>query len=41
MLALERIFWTVLAVLLCVTGFVAPILVDARHWWPRNTKRPR
>ena len=28
-----------LAILLCLAGIVTPILVDARHWWPRKPKR--
>lgn len=28
-----------LAVFVCLAGLVAPILVDARHWWPRKRKR--
>jgi len=26
-------------VLLCLADMVGPILVDARHWWPRKPKR--
>lgn len=28
-----------LVVLVCLAALVAPILVDARHWWPRKPKR--
>jgi hypothetical protein len=28
-----------LVVFLCLAGMVAPILVDAHHWWPRKPKR--
>ncbi len=27
---------TVVLVLVCLAGMVAPALVDARHWWPRK-----
>ena len=27
-----------LVLLVCVAALVAPILVDARHWWPRKPK---
>jgi hypothetical protein len=28
-----------LVVLLCLGAIAAPILDDARHWWPRKPKR--
>jgi hypothetical protein len=31
----------VLVILACLIGLAAPVLVDARHWWPRTAKRER
>jgi hypothetical protein len=30
---------TVFVILACLVGLVAPMLVDARHWWPRKPKK--
>jgi len=34
----RSLFFTV-AILACLAGLLAPLLVDARHWWPRKPKR--
>jgi hypothetical protein len=34
-----RGFLTLLAVLVCLAGMIAPALVDARRWWPRRRKK--
>jgi len=28
-----------LLILACLAGLVAPVLVDAHHWWPRKPKK--
>ena len=30
---------TALLILACLAGLVAPVLVDAHHWWPRKPKK--
>ena len=32
---------TVLVILVCLAGVVAPILVDGHHWWPRKPKKKK
>jgi hypothetical protein len=39
MLMVARSLVFVLVFLVCLAQLVAPILVDARHWWPRKPKR--
>jgi hypothetical protein len=34
-----RFLVTVLVIVACLVGLAAPVLVDARHWWPRKPKR--
>jgi hypothetical protein len=31
---------TCLVVFLCMVGLLAPVLIDAHHWWPRKRKKP-
>jgi hypothetical protein len=30
---------TVLAIVVCLAGLIAPVLVDAHHWRPRKSKK--
>jgi hypothetical protein len=32
---------TVLVILVCLAGLLAPVLVDAHHWWPRESKKKK
>jgi len=32
---------TVILVLVCLAGMIAPALVDAHHWWPRRPMKVR
>jgi hypothetical protein len=34
-----RLIVFALVLLVCLAGLAAPILVDARHWWPRGPKK--
>jgi len=29
---------TVVVVLVCLAGVLAPLLIDGHHWWPRRRK---
>ena len=32
-------FVTAILIVTCLAGLVGPLLVDARHWWPRKPKK--
>jgi hypothetical protein len=36
---LGRSLVTLLVILVCLAGIVAPVFVDAHHWWPRKSKK--
>jgi len=38
---LARSLLTVLAIVVCLVGLIAPVLVDAHHWGPANRKGKR
>ena len=39
MLAFDRGLVAVLMILASLAAIVAPVLVDAHHWWPRKSKK--
>jgi hypothetical protein len=32
---------TLLVILVCLVGLIAPVLVDAHHWWPRKSTKKK
>ncbi len=32
---------TVLVILVSLAGLIAPVLVDAHHWWPRKSRKKK
>jgi len=36
-----RSLLTVFAIVVCLVALIAPVLVDAHHWWPRKSKQKK
>lgn len=34
-----RVLGEIAIAVVCIAGLLAPVLVDARHWWPRRRKK--
>ena len=38
---MRRYVMFIILVLVGLVGILAPIFVDARHWWPRNSEKKK